>query len=137
MRSAVDKASEDIEKVEIKDERSGELCEECGRPMNIKYGPHGRFQACSGFPECRHTKPYFEKTGVSCPKCGADVVIKATRKGRRYYGCIDNPNCDFMVWQRPSGKECPKCGQSLLIKGSKLVCMNEECSHSEDAVKAQ
>ena len=107
LKVAVDKAEAEIEKIEIRDEQSGELCEECGRPMYIKYGPHGRFQACSGFPECRHTKPYFEKIGVACPKCGKDIVIKATRKGRRYYGCIDNPECDFMVWQRPSGSNCP------------------------------
>jgi len=137
LKTAVDKAEAAIEKVEIKDETSGELCEECGRPMYIKYGPHGRFQACSGFPECRHTKPYFEKIGVACPKCGQDIVIKATRKGRRYYGCIDNPGCDFMVWQRPSGKMCPKCGRSLLIKGSKYVCMSEECGYSEDAPKSE
>ncbi len=135
LSKAVAKAEEEIEKVEIRDELSGENCELCGRPMYIKFGPHGRFQACSGFPECRFTKPYFEKIGVECPKCGKDVVIKATRKGRRYYGCIDNPNCDFMVWQRPSGKNCPKCGQAMLIKGSKLVCMNDECGHSEDRPK--
>lgn len=135
LKVAVDAAEAAIEKIEINEEQSGELCEECGRPMNIKYGPHGRFQACSGFPECRNTKPYYEKIGVACPKCGQDIVIKATRKGRRYYGCIDNPNCDFMVWQRPSGKNCPKCNKSLLIKGNKLVCMDEECGYSEDVKK--
>lgn len=135
LKQAVDVAEAEIEKIEVADERSGELCEQCGRPMNIKYGPHGRFQACSGFPECRFTKPYFEKIGVACPKCGQDVVIKATRKGRRYYGCMDNPNCDFMVWQRPSGENCPKCGKPLLIKGSKLVCMDEECGYSQDIEK--
>ena len=135
LNEAVTKAEEEIEKVEIRDELSGENCELCGRPMYIKYGPHGRFQACSGFPDCRNTKPYYEKIGVACPKCGKDVVIKATRKGRRYYGCIDNPDCDFMVWQRPSGKSCPKCGQVLLIKGSKLVCADSKCGYSEDAPK--
>ena len=135
LKVAVDKAEAEIEKIEIRDEQSGELCEECGRPMYIKYGPHGRFQACSGFPECRHTKPYFEKIGVACPKCGKDIVIKATRKGRRYYGCIDNPECDFMVWQRPSGSNCPKCGQPMLLKGGKRVCMNDECAYSEDLGK--
>ncbi len=132
LNDAVNKAEAEIEKVEIRDELSGEKCELCGRPMYIKYGPHGRFQACSGFPECRNTKPYYEKIDVACPKCGKDVVIRATRKGRRYYGCIDNPDCDFMVWQRPSGKNCPKCGKSLLIKGNKLVCMDNECGYSED-----
>ena len=136
LKAAVDKAESQIEKIEIRDEQSGELCEECGRPMYIKYGPHGRFQACSGFPECRHTKPYFEKIGVACPKCGKDIVIKATRKGRRYYGCIDNPECDFMVWQRPSGSNCPKCGQPMLLKGGQRVCMNDECAYSEDAGKS-
>lgn len=135
LKVAVDKAEAEIEKIEIRDEQSGELCEECGRPMYIKYGPHGRFQACSGFPECRHTKPYFEKIGVACPKCGKDIVIKATRKGRRYYGCIDNPECDFMVWQKPSGSNCPKCGQPMLLKGGKRVCMNDECAYSEDIGK--
>ncbi len=129
---AVNKAEEEIEKVEIRDELSGENCELCGKPMYIKYGPHGRFQACSGFPECRFTKPYYEKIDVACPKCGKDVVIKATRKGRRYYGCIDNPNCDFMVWQRPAGKNCPRCGKAMLIKGNKLVCMDAECGYTEN-----
>lgn len=135
--AAVNVAEAEIEKVEIRDELSGENCEECGRPMYIKYGPHGRFQACSGFPECRNTKPYFEKIGVACPVCGQDVVIKATKKGRRYYGCISNPECEFMVWQKPSGKNCPKCGKSLLIKGNKLVCMDAECGYAENAKEEQ
>jgi len=131
--AAVIAAEKELENVEIRDEESGELCEECGRPLLIKYGPHGKFQACSGFPECRFTKPYYEKIGVTCPKCGKDIVIKATRKGRKYYGCIDNPDCDFMTWQKPSGKLCPKCGQMLLHRGAKLVCMSEECNYSENA----
>ena len=72
-------------------------------------------------------KPYFEKIGVACPKCGKDIVIKKTKKGRKYYGCIGNPDCDFMVWQKPSAEKCPKCGSMMLQKGNKLVCMNEEC----------
>ena len=99
---AVTQAEDDLNKVEIKDELSDEICEECGRQMVIKYGAHGKFIACPGFPECRNTKPYFEKIGVSCPKCGKDIVIKRTRKGRRYYGCIDAPNCDYMSWARPT-----------------------------------
>ena len=76
-----------------------------GRNMVIKYGPHGRFLACPGFPECRNTKPYLEKAGVACPKCGKEIVIRKTKKGRRYYGCEDNPTCDFMSWQKPSEKK--------------------------------
>ena len=129
---AVKAAEKELENVEIRDEESGELCEECGKPLLIKYGPHGKFQACSGFPDCHFTKPYYEKIGVLCPKCGKDIVVKATRKGRRYYGCIDNPDCDFMTWQKPSGKLCPKCGQMLLNRGTKLVCMSDECNYSEN-----
>lgn len=124
---AVKKAEQNLAKVQIADEESDEVCEHCGRKMVIKYGPHGKFLACPGFPECRNTKPYFEKIGVACPKCGKDIVIKKTKKGRKYYGCIGNPDCDFMVWQKPSAEKCPKCGSMMLQKGNKLVCMNEEC----------
>jgi len=126
---AVKQAEKELEEVTIADEVSDEVCDLCGRQMVIKYGPHGRFLACPGFPDCRNTKPYFEKIGVSCPKCGRDVVLKKTKKGRKYYGCIDNPNCDFMVWQRPTEKKCPNCGSVLLIKGNKLVCANEQCGY--------
>lgn len=126
---AVQAAEKELSEVEIADEESDEECENCGRRMVIKYGPHGKFLACPGFPECRNTKPYFEKIGVACPKCGKDIVIKKTKKGRRYYGCIDNPECDFMVWQKPSGIKCEKCGSVMLEKGNKLVCSDEQCGH--------
>lgn len=126
---AVKNAEKELAEVTIADEESDEVCELCGRRMVIKYGPHGRFLACPGFPECRNTKPYFEKIGVACPKCGKDIVMKKTKKGRKYYGCIDNPECDFMVWQKPSGEKCPRCGKLLLEKGNKLVCMDEQCGY--------
>ena len=126
---AVKNAQKEIAEVTIADEVSEEVCELCGKNMVIKYGPHGRFLACPGFPDCRNTKPYFEKIGVACPKCGKDIVLKKTKKGRKYFGCIDNPECDFMVWQKPSGQMCPKCGSMLLEKGNKLVCMDEGCGH--------
>ena len=129
LEEAVKNAEKELEEVTIEDEVSDEVCELCGRHMVIKYGPHGRFLACPGFPECRNTKPYFEKIGVACPKCGGDIVLKKTKKGRKYYGCINNPECDFMVWQKPSGEKCPKCGDMLLEKGNKLVCMNEQCGY--------
>lgn len=124
---AVNKAEKELAEVEIADEESDEICDVCGRRMVIKYGPHGKFLACPGFPECRNTKPYFEKIGVACPKCGKDIVIRKTKKGRRYYGCENNPECDFMVWQRPSNEKCERCGSIMLIKGNKLVCANESC----------
>lgn len=124
---AVNKAEKELAEIEIADEESDEICDVCGRRMVIKYGPHGKFLACPGFPECRNTKPYFEKIGVACPKCGKDIVIRKTKKGRRYYGCENNPECDFMVWQRPSNEKCERCGSIMLIKGNKLVCANESC----------
>ena len=130
LEKAVQAAEKALEHISIQDELSDEVCELCGRQMVIKYGPHGRFLACPGFPDCRNTKPYFEKIGVPCPKCGRDIVMKKTKKGRKYYGCIGNPDCDFMVWQKPSGKNCPECGAPLLVKGSKLVCSNTECGYN-------
>ncbi len=129
---AVKTAEKELETVKIEDEVTDVICEECGRNMVIKYGPHGKFLACPGFPECRNTKPYLEKIGVKCPKCGKDIVIRKTKKGRRYYGCEDNPECDFMSWQKPSAKKCPKCGGYMVEKGSKLVCMNAECGYNEN-----
>ncbi len=98
---AVKQAEQELSEVEIADEEADEDCEFCGRRMVIKYGPHGKFLACPGFPECRNTKPYFEKIGVPCPKCGKDLAIKRTRKGRKYYGCLGYPDCDYMSWQKP------------------------------------
>ena len=130
--AAVKAAEKELEKVTIADEVSDEICEECGRQMVIKYGPHGKFLACPGFPECRNTKPYFEKIGVACPKCGKDIVLKKTRKGRKYYGCIDNPNCDFMSWGRPVAKKCPRCGGYMVVKGNKYACADEKCGYIMD-----
>ena len=133
----VKNAEEKLEKIHIADEESDEICEECGRRMVIKYGPHGKFLACPGFPECRNTKPYLEKVGVPCPKCGKDVVYRMTKKGRRYYGCIDSPECDFMSWQKPSTKKCPQCGGYMVEKGNKLACANVECGYVETKEKAK
>lgn len=124
---AVQAAEKELAEVKIADEVSEEVCEECGRHMVVKYGPHGKFLACPGFPECKNTKPYYEKIGVACPKCGKDIVLKKTKKGRKYYGCIDNPDCDFMSWQKPSKVRCPKCGGLMVEKGRKLVCMDPDC----------
>ena len=97
----LEKAEAAIGKIKVADEVSDVPCERCGRMMVIKYGPHGKFLACPGFPECRNTKPYLEKTGLSCPKCGGDVIVRKTQKGRRYYGCSNYPDCDYMSWSLP------------------------------------
>lgn len=128
---AVEHAQKELAKVKIEDEVTDVICEECGRNMVVKYGPHGKFLACPGFPDCRNTKPYLEKTGIKCPLCGKEVVIKKTKKGRKYYGCENNPECEFISWQKPSEKACPKCGSYMVEKGTKLACSSEQCGYSE------
>ena len=137
LEEAVQIAEKEQEKVKIADEVTDVICEECGRNMVIKYGPHGKFLACPGFPECRNTKPYLEKAGVACPICGKDVILRKTKKGRKYFGCEDNPNCEFMSWQKPAEKKCPECGSFMVEKGNKSVCANEECGHKETVKSAQ
>ncbi|MEE3469973.1 MAG: type I DNA topoisomerase [Butyrivibrio hungatei] len=127
LEQAVADAEKEMEKIQVQDEVTDEICEVCGRNLVIKYGPHGKFLACPGFPECKNTKPYYEKIGVQCPKCGKDIVMKRTRKGRIFYGCIDNPECDFMSWARPVSTKCPKCGSLMVAKSSKLACTNTDC----------
>ena len=132
LNEAVEHAEQELQKITIEDEVSDVICEECGRNMVVKYGPHGKFLACPGFPDCRNTKPYLEKTGISCPLCGKEVVIKKTKKGRKYYGCEDNPECGFMSWQKPYEKPCPLCGGYKVEKGNKLACVQEQCGYSEE-----
>ncbi len=127
LNDAVKIAEEELDKVQIADEVSDEVCELCGRQMVIKYGPHGKFLACPGFPDCRNTKTFLEKIGVTCPKCEKDIVIRKTKKGRMYYGCMGAPECDFMVWQRPVEKKCPKCGNVMFKKGNAYLCASGEC----------
>ncbi len=122
-------AEEELEKIEIRDEETDVECENCGRKMVIKYGPHGKFLACPGFPDCKNTKPYQEKAGVSCPSCGKEILIKKTKKGRRYYGCEGYPDCEFMSWQKPSAEKCPVCGSYMLEKGKKLACSDASCGY--------
>jgi DNA topoisomerase-1 len=131
LAQAVKDAQVSLENIKIADEVSDVICENCGRNMVIKYGPHGKFLACPGFPDCKNTKPYLEKIGVPCPKCGKDVVVKKTKKGRRYYGCENNPDCDFMSWQKPSTEKCPECGSYMVEKGSYLVCSDETCGYKK------
>ncbi len=131
LKASVEHAEEELEKVQLVDEVSDEVCEKCGRQMVIKYGKFGKFLACPGFPECSNTKPYLEKIHVPCPKCGKEIVIRKTRKGRVFYGCENYPECDFTSWQRPVKKPCPDCGNFMVIRGNKLVCSNAECGHQE------
>lgn len=127
------RAEENIGEVEIRDEETDIPCEHCGRLMVIKFGRYGRFLACPGFPDCRNAKPLLEEAGVNCPTCQAKVMIKKTKKGRIYFGCEKNPECEFMSWSKPTGDKCPQCGGYLIEKGTKtkkVVCSNEkECGY--------
>lgn len=128
-KEALDGAMEKLDKIKIEDEKSSETCELCGRTMVIKYGPHGKFLACPGFPECRNTKPFLEKIGVACPKCGREIVMRMSKKGRRYFGCEGAPECDFMSWQKPVAQRCPECGEYMVEKGNRIACADKKCGY--------
>lgn len=132
LEAAVEVAEKELQKVKIEDEVTDVVCDQCGRNMVVKYGPHGKFLACPGFPECRNTKPYLEKIGVPCPKCGKDVVLRKTKKGRKYFGCENNPECDFMSWSHPVAEKCPKCGGYMVVKGNKIACADAGCGYTRD-----
>ncbi len=131
LEAAIREANEKLAQIKIEDEVSDVVCDLCGRNMVIKYGPHGKFLACPNFPECRNTKTYLEKIGITCPRCGGEIVLKKTKKGRRYYGCEHNPECDYMTWQKPTNVVCPQCGELLVEKGNRLVCPAPECGYQQ------
>jgi DNA topoisomerase-1 len=127
-------AEEEMKEIEIEDEVSDEICEKCGKPLVYKLGRFGKFLACSGFPDCRNTKPIIKDIGVTCPKCNeGKVVERRSKKGRVFYGCDQYPGCDFVSWDRPSTKPCPSCGAWMIEKrnkqGTKLQCTS--CDHTE------
>lgn len=127
-------ADKAIEKVEVQDRITDELCEHCGKPMAIKTGRFGEFMACTGYPECKNTKAIVKAVGVKCPDCGGDIVAKRGRSGKIFYGCGNYPACTKAFWYKPTEKKCPECG-SLLVekkaKGATLTCSNEKCGYKE------
>lgn len=135
-KKTLDKAEKNIGVVEIKDEVSEEVCQLCGRNLVYKMGRYGKFLACPGFPACRFTKPIIEEIGVPCPNCGGEVVLKRTKKGRKFYGCANYPKCGFVSWDLPTEKRCPDC-KSILVqksmgaKGTVLRCSGEKCRYKE------
>ncbi|KYO64600.1 type I DNA topoisomerase [Thermovenabulum gondwanense] len=129
-------AEKEIGKIQLKeDEETEEICEYCGRKMVVKRGRYGKFLACSGFPECKNTKPIVEDTGVNCPLCGGKILVRKTKKGKKFYGCENYPECNFVSWYPPAGIPCPKCGNLMVLKSvkghHKAVCTNKECNHEE------
>ncbi|MDI3507938.1 MAG: topoisomerase [Clostridiales bacterium] len=134
-KSVLDKADQSIEKVDVPDEQSDVICEKCGRRMVIKQGRYGKFLACPGFPECRNTKPLLEELKVTCPKCGGHIQVKRSKRGRKFYGCENYPQCDFVSWDEPTGELCPECGYPVVIKYSKngrkyTRCSNKNCKYT-------
>lgn len=133
LESMVQRAEKKMERIVIKEKETDEVCELCGRNMVIKHGKYGKFLACPGFPECRNTKPLLERVGIQCPKCGGDIVLKRTKRGRTFYGCSEYPDCDFMTWSKPSEQKCKACGHNLWEakgkQGKDAVCLNEKCEN--------
>ncbi len=141
-KQTLEKAEEEIGTVEIEDEVSEEVCEKCGRNLVYKMGRYGKFLACPGFPECKFTKPILEEAGVPCPECGGTVVLKRSKKGRKFYGCANYPNCEFISWDIPTTKRCPDCDSVLVQKtsskkGTVLHCMASDCKYKEVVVEQQ
>jgi DNA topoisomerase-1 len=132
----LEKAEDEIGQVQVADEVTEEVCELCGRNLVIKMGRFGKFLACPGFPDCRNTKPLLEPTGVLCPRCEGEIVIRRSKKGRKFYGCSRYPDCDFVTWDRPSKTRCPECGDLMVEKKSagknqSLKCINQNCSSNQ------
>lgn len=133
-KKELDVAEKEIQKVEFEVELTGEACEKCGKPMAVKHGRFGAFAACTGYPECKNTKPIVQSVDVKCPKCGKDIVMRRSKRGRVFYGCSGYPDCTQSYWNKPVDKKCPKCG-SLLVekktKDHKYACSNSECDYKE------
>jgi len=133
---ALARAQEEMQRVEIADEVTDHVCPQCGRNLVIKWGRFGKFLACPGYPECKHTQPLLQETGVSCPECKeGQVVERRSRKGRLFYGCSRYPECRFTSWQRPSPHPCPRCGHYMVEQRRggevvKVTCANKECGFS-------
>lgn len=132
----VEKAKEKMGPVELKEEVSDEVCEQCGEHMVVKTGRFGKFLACPRFPECKNTKAIREGTGVNCPVCGGELIVRTSRRGRRFYGCDQYPNCHFVTWDPPTAKRCPQCNSLLVRKEPRtkkpyLACSNKDCHYRE------
>ena len=136
-------ADKNIEHVNIEPEVTDILCEKCGRNMVIREGKYGKFLACPGYPQCRNAKPIRVEIGVKCPKCGGEILERKTKKGAKYFGCENYPECDFTSWDLPTNEKCPECGKMLLLKSinrriTKVkVCIDENCSFNKEKSKKE
>jgi DNA topoisomerase-1 len=136
-RQLLSVAEQEIEKVKVEDEVTDEVCEHCGRNLVIKMGKYGKFLACPGFPECRNTRPLLEPTGIPCPECDGELVLRRSKKGRKFYGCSNYPGCEFVVWDKPTKKKCPQCDSMMVLKENKSSkvyrCSNKNCGGKIEA----
>lgn len=131
-KQAVDNAAAHMETLEIEDEQTDEVCDQCGRNMVVKTGRFGKFLACPGYPQCKSTKPYQQALGVACPQCGGDIVRLRSRRGRTFYGCNNYPQCNFRSWKQPVKQSCPLCGYPMVIeRKNTLACLNSQCNHKQ------
>ncbi len=128
-------AEKEISKIEIQDEVTDVKCDKCGRNMVVKMGRYGKFLACPGYPECKNTKPITQDIGVKCPECGGDIVERTSKRGRKFYGCNNYPECSFVSWDKPLNEQCPKCKGILVEKkskrGNEKKCINQNCDFAE------
>jgi len=134
-KDTLEEAEKEIGRVQVENEKTGEICELCGRNMVIKIGRYGKFLACPGFPECRNARPLLEPVGIKCPECEGSLVVRRSKKGRKFYGCSRFPECQFTTWDQPSEKQCPECGYLVVEKGAGrnavLACLNEKCGYKK------
>ena len=131
LRQEIENAKEQMEKIKPVVQLTDELCPDCGKPLALRHGRFGDFLACSGFPECKYTKSIIKNTGVKCPKCDGDIIVKRSKKGKTFYGCSSYPTCDMVFWYKPVNKNCPKCGNLLVERGRMLYCSDTNCDYKE------
>lgn len=134
------KADMDGVKLKLKEDETDIVCDKCGRKMVVKMGRFGKFIACPGYPECKNVMKFIEKTGVKCPKCDGDVIVKHTKSKRIFYGCSNYPNCDFVSWNEPTNEKCPQCGEILYKKKGKkptLFCAKEGCGYTKTDIQEE
>ena len=128
----LESAEQTMEKVQIRDEETDQICEQCGRPMVIKLGKFGKFLACSGFPDCRNARPLLTKIGIECPTCHqGEIVERRSKKGRKFYGCERYPDCDFVSWNKPVAQPCPECGSYMVEAGRNGQVKCSSCTYQD------
>ncbi len=130
------KAEEEVSKIQVMDELTDEICPQCGKPIAIKQGRYGRFKACTGFPDCTYTKPIVKEIGVACPRCQSPMVERVSKRGKVFYGCSSFPNCNYATWDKPTGATCPTCNKELLVekttkKGTTVRCNDKLCEYNK------